>query len=112
MFKLADRKRVREHLRKVNAGEVSDPVALYGTDANGDVIGDDGKPVSGTAAKGHVATETSSEPVDYTKMTTHADLDAALGERTKPEGWDDREKFKVADKQAWLTANPANGGGW
>lgn len=109
MFKLEDRKKVRQHLRKVHSGEVSDPVALYGTDANGDVIGDDGKPVSGTAAKGHVTPEMAAEPVDYTKMTTHAELDAALGDRTKPEGWDDREKFKVADKQAWLAA-PANGG--
>jgi hypothetical protein len=109
MFKLEDRKKVREHLRKVNAGQIKDPVAQYGTDANGDVIGDDGKPVPGTAAKGQSpAPEPETEPVDYTKMTTHADLDAALGDRTKPEGWGD---MKVAEKQAWL-AGQTNGGGW
>jgi hypothetical protein len=109
MLKLEDRKKVRAHLRGVNAGKISDPVAQYGTAANGDVIGDDGKPVPGTAAKGFTATEATPEPVDYTKLTTHAELDAALGDRTKPEGWDG---MKVADKQAWLAAAPANGGGW
>lgn len=122
MFKLEDRKKVRAHLAKVNAGEVVDPIASTGADAEGNVIGDDGKPVAGTAAKGFKADVTNqnddgnaaNNPVDYSKLNTHDQLDAALGNRAKPEGWDDREKFKVAEKQTWLTANatPANPNGW
>ena len=111
MFKLEERKKVRAHLAAVNSGAISDPKAQFGTDASGNVLGDEGKPVEGTAPKGFKAGEAPAPAeTDYTKLTTHADLDAALGSREKPEGWDDREKFKVAEKQAWLAANPANGG--
>lgn len=134
MFKLEKRREVREHLRKVNAGLVVDPAAQFGTDASGNVLGDNGKPVADTAPGGYdpkkdqpkTKAEGTDEngndndgnentPFDYTTLRTHEDLDGpkGLNERTKPEGWDDREKFKVADKQAWLDANrPAPVNGW
>lgn len=133
MQSLTKRKQQREYFAKVNSGEVVDMAVSHGLAPNGDVLGNDLKPVAGTAAKGYVrsketvdlavGTEGSDNgngngngneentPPDYTKLNTHADLDAALGERPGPEGWKD---MKVNDKQAWLAANPAttNPAGW
>lgn len=127
MFKLEDRKKVRAHQDAVNSGEVVDPVVSFGTDEQGNVIGKGGKPVEGTAPKGFNANAdkpkaegnendgNENTPFDYTTLRTHEDLDGekGLNGRERPEGWDDRDKFKVADKQAWLDANrPAPAAGW
>lgn len=113
MKSLEKRKAQRKYFAEVNAGKVDDPVVTHGTDASGRVIGDEGKPVNGTEPGGDNANSngegnSGGEPVDYTKLTTHDALDKALEGRTKPEGWDDRETFKVADKQKWLAEHPAN----
>ena len=136
MKSLKERQKQREHFAKVNAGEVVDPVVTHGTDDNGNVIGDDGKPVEGTAAKGFKVgedTATNSEgtsPVnggndgggtgngsggdtfDYKQLGTHDALNGekGLAGREKPTGWDE---MKVAEKQEWLDKNrPASGNGW
>lgn len=108
MKALKERQKQREYLAKVNSGEIKDPIVTHGTDDNGDVIGNDMKPVSGTAAKGFKPE--GSEPannarVDYTKLRSHADLNGekGLAGRTEPEGWGG---MSVEAKQAWLTANP------
>lgn len=99
MKSLKERKAQREHHAAVYAGKVDDPVVLLGVDA-ATYTGTDGADNGGD----------DDQPVDYTKLGTHADLDGdkGLAGREKPEGWD---QMKVADKQAWLDANrPA--GGW
>jgi hypothetical protein len=120
MKDLKTRQKQREHFAAVNAGKIDDPVVTHGTDETGNVIGDNGKPVPGTAPGGE---NTNANPTgennggagqgagaaDYSKLTSHADLDAALEGRTKPEGWDNRDLFKVADKQKWLAEHPAEG---
>lgn len=127
MFKLEQRKKARKHMAAVNAGEIKDPVVSHGTDKSGNVIGDDGAPVSGTAPGGYTSddgdeegegggnTSTNSIP-DYSKVTTHAALNAELAKLgvETPEGWTD-DKPTVAEKQAKLNelANGKdNGGGW
>jgi hypothetical protein len=129
MFKLDKRRAVREHLRKVNAGEVIDYAAQHGTDDKGNVLGDNGKPVADTAPKGFDAsrdkakakTEGTAEgtaedddgntPFDYKTLATHADLDGekGLNGREAPEGW---ATMKVVEKQDWLDANRAPATGW
>lgn len=97
MKSLKERQKQRAHHAAVYNGEVDDPVVTYGTDTPNTAPEDTGNGGGG------------SEPVDYTRMGTHAELDAALGDRTKPEGWGD---MKVADKQTWLAANPVSSGSW
>lgn len=100
MKKLSERIKRREHDKAVYAGEVEDNLVTFGTEnPNGETEGDDG-------SAGGETTETT----DYTKLTSHADLDAALEGREAPTGWKD---MKVADKQAWLSDNPkAPAAGW
>ena len=119
MLKLSDRQKAREYRNAVNSGEIKDTVMTHGTAENGDVIGDDGKPVPGTAAKGAKAPEERDEGnggaenvTDYTKFKTHADLDAELGKlnlSAEPEGWKD---LKVEEKQAKLAELAKPAGGW
>lgn len=116
MFKLDERKKAREYRAAVNAGEIKDTVMTHGTAENGEVIGDDGKPVAGSAAKGAASggdgDGEGNKGTDYTKFTTHADLDAELAKlnlSAEPEGWKDA---KVADKQAKLAELSKPAGGW
>lgn len=113
MFKLEERKKAREHRAAVNAGKVKDMKASHGLAENGDVIGNDGKPVEGTAAKGFKPAEADdnaggnpdgNNKVDYTKVKSHAELNAELAKLGKetPEGWTD-DKPTIAEKQALLT---------
>lgn len=115
MFDLKERQKARAYNHAVNAGEVKDPVIQHGTAVNGDVIGDDGKPVPGTAAKGFKPDEggegnggeggEGNQPVDYTKFTTHADLDAEFAKLNKDPaetGWGGEGSKTVAEKQAKL----------
>jgi len=127
MFKLDDRKKAREHRAAVNSGAVKDMVASHGLAENGDVIGDDGKPVAGTAAKGYKPPEAEDNAggfpdgdggngggkVDYTKFKNHADLNAELAKLGKetPEGWTE-DKPTVAEKQAILADLAKPAGGW
>lgn len=110
MFKLEERKKNRKHMHAVNSGEIVDTVASHGTAENGDVIGDDGKPVPGTAAKGAKPAEVeetddnTNAGTDYTKFKSHADLNAELAKlnlETVPEGWTE-DKPTIAEKQAKL----------
>lgn len=109
MFPLKDRIKNREYLAKVNAGEIKDSKVSNGTAENGDVIGDDGKPVPGTAAKGRNPEETPhdeglTDATDYTKFKSHAELNAEmtkLGLTVPPDGWTD-DKPSVAEKQKIL----------
>lgn len=121
MFKLEERKKARAHRAAVNAGEIKDTVVTHGVAENGDVIGDNGKPVPGTAAKGAASPEErdekggnggGTEPVDFTKFKTHADLDAELAKlnlSAEPEGW---KELKVEEKQAKLAEVSKPSGGW
>lgn len=125
MKSLKERQKQREHFAKVNSGEIRDPAVTHGTDEGGNVLGDDGKAVGGTAPKGFDANAVDSGggnspndegKTDYSKLRSHADLDGdkGLAGREKPEGWDDKS---VADKQKWLsenqnTSNDAPAGGW
>lgn len=110
MFKLKDRQERRNYIARVNAGEVKDFTITHGTTAGGIPVDAKGTPLIETAEPPE---ENGDGATDYTKLTSHEQLDNALGARAKPEGWDDRNKFKVVDKQTWLASNPATpGGGW
>lgn len=123
MKSLKERQAQRDYFAKVNRGDVKDTVVSLGESENGDVIGDDGKPVAGTAAKGRNTSAgdgkdgTTSDGApegqkkDWSKVGKHDDLNAGLGSRTAPEGWAD---WKVEAKQEWLTANenPTGASGW
>lgn len=117
MLPLKQRRARREHIAAVNRGEVFDPAVTYGLSNNAEVLGDDGKPVAGSAPKGFAGFTTGEQtggktgeadddnkPFDYATLGTHADLDGekGLNGREKPEGWD---TMKVVEKQAWLEAN-------
>lgn len=101
MFKLEERKAARKHRNAVNAGKVDDPVMTHGRDADGNIVVGKDKVAENTAPAGHrKAAENTA--TDYSKLRSHDDLNKALGEREKPDGWDD---MKVDDKQKWLTEN-------
>lgn len=107
MLDLKTRKKQRAHMRAVYSGEVKDLTVMLGQDASGNPVNADGSIVNpDTAIPGDV---NAANTTDYTKMTTHAELDAAVGARTTPDGWD---KFKVDDKQKWLADNAATATGW
>lgn len=57
----------------------------------------------GISAVAFAAATDAGAATDYSKVRTHADLDAALGDRDQPEGWAD---FQAAQKRTWLTDNP------
>lgn len=107
MFKLKARQERREYIAKVNSGEIKDPVISHGTTASGVPADGNGKPINGD----DTTTDDTGAGVDFTKLKSHDDLNGpdGLGDREKPEGWDD---MKVVDKQKWLTdnANPASSG--
>ncbi len=116
MLSLDKRKERREHDAKVYAGEIDDPKVTSGTDASGNVLGDDGKPVAGS--NGISADDDDADKpkkTDFSRMT-NAQLDK-LVEGNKPEGWD---AFDLDAKRKWLTDDEAakstgshnSGGGW
>jgi hypothetical protein len=103
MKSLKERQKQRAHHAAVYSGEIVDPVILFGTDTP------NAAPAVSDTDNGSNINAVDNSPTDYSKLGTHAELDAALGTRTKPDGWDG---FKVADKQAWLVANPATASAW
>lgn len=109
MLPLKERQKDREHRKAVNSGEIKDSKATHGTDESGAVIGDDGKPVAGTApggagaeGDGKAGTETTSQEEDFSKMTT-AELDKAIVGRAKPTGWDE---MNLAAKREAIASAP------
>jgi hypothetical protein len=138
MEKLEARKKQREYFAKVNSGEIKDNKVTHGTDDAGNVLGDNGKPVSGTAPKGFDPNaddrdlnhndaddgtgggggenDNNDPGVDYSKLRTHEELNGekGLAGRNPPDKWND---MTVADKQKWLSdeqekSRAGNGGGW
>jgi hypothetical protein len=104
MKPLKERLAQREHHKKVYRGEVDDPKVLYGADApeaNQDTTTNAGGGDNGGGES----------PNKYANLRSHDDLNGpnGLGDREKPEGWDD---MKVADKQKWLADNETAPTGW
>jgi hypothetical protein len=95
MKSLKERQNQRAHHAAVYGGKVKDPIVTYGTETPNAMPEDTGEGNGGGGT------------ADYSKLGTHAELDAALGQRSKPENWDN---LKVTEKQAWLTANSVSSG--
>lgn len=99
MKPLSERKKAREHIAKVNRGEIVDLVITNGTNEDGDPVDKEGRPINVPTP----AAQPAPVGTDVSTLTTHAALDEALNGRAAPEGW---AGMKVAEKQEWLKANP------